>query len=453
MIELSVEQIAAAVGGKIYGDGCLRVKAISTDSRKTDGETLFVALKGEKFDGNDFLESVDGKVGCALASRVAEVSYPLIVVEDTLEALTVLSKYYASNLTNTDVVVSLTGSVGKTTTKEMVSCVLSQKYNTAYTKGNFNNHIGVPLTLLSVEKEHEALVCEMGMNHKGELLHLSSLVRSDIALITNIGHSHIENLGSREGIRDAKLEILSGLKKDGTLILNGDEPLLEDVPFDGRIIRVGLSDGCDWWADAIDVFDDGVEYTLHSSHSTDTRRIKLSCTGQHNVMNSLFAIAVGRIAEVGFEEIQTGLLNYTPTGMRQNIYFKNGIRVIADCYNAGIESMNASLKVLSQLNCQGKRIAVLSDMLELGEISEKAHTDIGETVAVCGIDLLFTVGSASRFICERAKTLGVTALHFETKEQLSKELKDIISDGDTVLFKASHSMKLEEVISMTDLEK
>lgn len=451
MIELSVEQIAEAVGGRVVGDGSVTVNAISTDSRKTDENTLFVALKGDRFDGNDFLESIDGKTGCAITTRIANVSYPLIAVEDTLEALTRLSKYYARNFIDSDTTVSLTGSVGKTTTKEMVSCVLSERFNTAYTKGNFNNHIGVPLTLLSVEKEHKALVCEMGMNHKGELLHLSSLVASDVALITNVGHSHIENLGSREGIRDAKLEILNGLKSDGTLIINGDEPLLENPPFKGRIVRVGLTEGLDVWADEIEVFDDGVEYVLHTEG--ESRRIKLSCTGRHNVMNSLFAVAVGRIAGMGFDEIQSGLLSFSPTGLRQNIYFKNGIRVIADCYNAGIESMNSSLKVLSELNCSGKRVAVLSDMLELGEISEKAHTDIGETVAVCGIDLLFTVGNASRFIHSRAEELGVDARHFETKEALSEALKKILSEGDTVLFKASHSMKLEEVISLTDLEK
>ena len=453
MIELSVEQIADAVGGSVYGDRTVMVSSVSTDSRSTDTNTLFVALKGERFDGNDFLASIDGAVGCAIASRRAEVSYPLIIVEDTLEALTALARYYSKCIIDTDITVSLTGSVGKTTTKEMTACVLSQKYNTAYTRGNFNNHIGVPLTVLSVEKKNRALVCEMGMNHKGELLHLSSIVDSDVAMITNIGHSHIENLGSREGIRDAKLEILSGLKKDGTLIINGDEPLLEGHGFGGRVIRVGLTDGCDLWADDIEVREDGVEYTLRFADTDESFPIKLSCTGHHNVVNSLFAIAVGRIADMKLEDIQKGLLSYAPTGLRQNIYFKNGIRVIADCYNAGIESMNASLRVLSELSCKGKRIAVLSDMLELGEISDKAHTDIGESVAECGIDMLFTVGNASKFMHEKARSMGVNAHHFDTKKQLADKLKVTLSEGDSVLFKASHSMKLEEVITMTDLEK
>lgn len=451
MTELSAKQIAAAVNGRLVGDGDLKVSTVSTDSRRTDANTLFVALKGDRFDGNDFLESVDGKVGCAIASREAEVSYPLIIVEDTLAALTALSKYYAANIINTDITVSLTGSVGKTTTKEMVSCVLAEKYETAYTKGNFNNHIGVPLTLLSVEEEHRALVCEMGMNHKGELLHLTSLVDSDVALITNIGHSHIENLGSREGIRDAKLEILAGLKKDGTLVVNGDEPLLEKPPFDGRIIRVGQSDTCDIWAGETVMSDDGVEYTLHAFGKT--RRMTLPCTGRHNVTNSLFAVAVGIIAGMPLDDIQRGLMNYVSTGLRQKIYLKNGVRVIADCYNAGIESMTASIKTMAELQCSGRRIAVLSDMLELGDISEKAHTDVGETVALCGTDILFTVGNAARYIYNKAASMGVTATHFETKQQLADELKATLREGDTVLFKASNSMKLEEVMILAGLEK
>lgn len=451
MTELSARQIAAAVNGRLIGDGNVTVKGVSTDSRKTDKATLFVALKGDRFDGNDFLESADGNVGCAIASREAAVSYPLIVVEDTLKALTALSKYYAKSIISTDITVSLTGSVGKTTTKEMVSCVLAEKYETAYTKGNFNNHIGVPLTLLSVEEHHRALVCEMGMNHKGELLHLTSLVDSDVALITNIGHSHIENLGSREGIRDAKLEILAGLKKDGTLVVNGDEPLLEKPPFDGRIIRVGQSDTCDIWAGETVMSDDGVEYVLHAFG--ETRSMTLPCTGRHNVMNSLFAVAVGIIADMSLDSIQKGLMSYVSTGLRQKIYVKNGVRVIADCYNAGIESMTASLRTLAELQCSGRRIAVLSDMLELGDISEKAHTDVGETVAICGIDVLLTVGDAARHICNKAASMGVAATHFETKQQLADELKATLCEGDTVLFKASHSMKLEEVMILAGLEK
>ncbi len=451
MTELSAKQIADIVGGQLYGDGSVRVTSVCTDSRKAEKNDLFTALKGERFDGNDYLSQLDGRVGAAIAERTAQVSYPIILVKDSLAALTALSKYYAKNIIHPDITVSLTGSVGKTTTKEMVSSVLSSAYKTAYTKGNFNNHIGVPLTLLSAEADDKALVCEMGMNHKGELEHLSGLVDSDVALITNIGHSHIENLGSREGIRDAKLEILTGLKKNGTLIINGDEPLLENPPFDGKVITVGLTDKCDLWADNIEMGEDNVIYTLHSFGKTS--RIELSCTGRHNVVNSLFAIATGMVAGIEPDKIQSGLLNYKSVGLRQNIYIKNGVRVIADCYNAGIESMTASLKMMSELKCDGRRVAVLSDMLELGEISEEAHRSVGLTVAECKTDMLFTVGNAALFICEEAISHGTKATHFDTKQQLADELRRFLKEGDTVLFKASHSMKLEEVISIAGLEK
>lgn len=450
MTELSAKQIAEIVGGELFGDGLKIVTGVSTDSRKAGEKDVFVALRGERFDGNDYLADVDGRVGMAISERFENVSYPLIVVKDSLEALTTLAKYYSKNVMSTSVNLSVTGSVGKTTTKEMISSVLATTFKTAYTKGNFNNHIGVPLTLLSVEGDDGALVCEMGMSHKGEIAHLAGLLDSDIAVITNIGHSHIENLGSREGIRDAKLEILVGLKKGGTLIVNGDEPLLDGIDFDGRIIRVGLSESCDLWADNIKMGDSDVAYTLHAFGKTYP--ITLSCTGRHNVINSLFAVATGLTVGIELSAIQSGLLNYKSVGLRQNIYFKNEVRVIADCYNAGIESMTASIRMLSELKCEGRRIAVLSDMLELGEVSERAHLGVGSTVAEAGIDLLFTVGNHAQFITEKAGAMGIEAQHFTTKEELAQKLKNTLKAGDAVLFKASRSMKLEEVIKLADLE-
>lgn len=448
MIELTAGQIAKIVGGQLSGDSTVRVSAISTDSRTTGKSDVFVALKGERFDGNDFLGELDGRVGIAIAEKSEDVDYPIIKVENSLDALSELARFYCSNLISARLKVVLTGSVGKTTTKEMVSSVLSTTYKTAYTKGNFNNHIGVPLTILSVESDDEALVCEMGMNHKGELAHLTSLVNSDIAIITNIGHSHIENLGSREGIRDAKLEILGGLKKDGTLIINGDEPLLDDVDFGGKIIRVGLSERCQIWADDIEMGENELSYTLH--YQGKSEKISLSCTGRHNVVNSLFAVAVGLETGMDIPTIQRGLLNYHSVGLRQKIYFKNGVRVIADCYNAGIESMTASLRLLSELSCKGRRIAVLSDMLELGDSSVSSHKSIGERAVEFGIDKVFTTGNFARLISEAA---GDRAQHFETKEELASKLSSELAEGDTVLFKASRSMKLEEVISLADLEE
>ena len=449
MTELKVGEIALAVGGKLYGDENAIVNTVTTDSRKVTGKALFVALKGEKFDGADFLGELDGKISASISHRFEEVAYPLIVVEDTVEALGKLARYYVSEKASPKLKVSLTGSVGKTTTKEMTSAVLSEKYNTYRTQGNLNNHIGVPLTLLSLESEHEALVCEMGMNHKGELLYLTSLVPSDIAIITNIGHSHIENLGSREGIRDAKLEITKGVKSGGTLIVNGDEPLLDNITFDGRIVRVGLKEGLDVWAEDISMSDTQVEYTLHAFGKSD--RVVLPCTGKHNVVDSLFAVATGLLEGISLDSIKSGLLNYKSVGLRQKIYEKSGVTVIADCYNAGIESMSAAISMLSELKCEGKRIAVLADMLELGEISGDAHSLIGEKCAEGKLDLLFTYGENAKNIHKKASSLGVASYHFDTKEALAKSLTENLSTGDTVLFKGSRGMRLEEIIAMAGL--
>ncbi len=449
MTELKAGEIALAVGGKLYGDENVLVNTVTTDSRKVTDKALFVALKGERFDGADFLHELDGKVSASISHRFEKVSYPLIVVEDTLEALGKLAKYYVTEKVSPKIRVALTGSVGKTTTKEMTSAVLSEKYNTYRTQGNLNNHIGVPVTLLSLEKEHEALVCEMGMNHKGELSYLTSLIPSDMAIITNIGHSHIENLGSRENIRDAKMEITEGVKHGGTLIVNGDEPLLDNITFDGRIVRVGLKQGLDVWAEDIAMSDTEVEYTLHAFGESD--KVILPCTGKHNVVDSLFAVAVGRLEGISLDRIKSGLLNYKSVGLRQKIYEKSGVTVIADCYNAGIESMTAALSMLSELKCEGKRIAVLADMLELGEISPDAHSMIGEKCADGKLDLLLTYGDAAENIHKKASSAGVISYHFDTKEKLARKLSENLSKGDTVLFKGSRGMKLEEIIAMTGL--
>ena len=450
MTELKAGEIALAVGGKLYGNENAFINTVTTDSRKVTDKALFVALKGEKFDGADFIKELEGKISVAISHRFEEVSYPLIVVEDTTIALGRLARYYSTEKVSPKLRVSLTGSVGKTTTKEMTSAVLSKKYNTHRTEGNYNNHIGVPMTLLSLEKEHEALVCEMGMNHKGELLYLTGLLDSDTAIITNIGHSHIEYLGSREGIRDAKLEILKGVKSGGTLIVNGDEPLLENIDFDGRIIRVGLTEGLDVWADGISMTDTSVEYTLHAFGECD--KVVLPCTGRHNVVDSLFAVATGIVYGVPLCDIKSGLLDYKSVGFRQKIYKKGDIVVIADCYNAGIESMSASLAMLSEMSCDGRRIAVLADMLELGEISDGAHTLIGEKCGEAGLDILFTYGNAAKNIHKKAASLGVEAYHFDDKNDLAKKLLEKLSKGDTVLFKGSLGMKVKEVIGMAGLD-
>ena len=231
--------------------------------------------------------------------------------------------------------------------------------------------------------------------------------------------------------------------------MNGDEPLLDNITFDGRIVRVGLKKGLDVWAEDISMSDTQVEYTLHAFGKSD--KVVLPCTGKHNVVDSLFAVAVGFLEGISLDNIKSGLLNYKSVGLRQKIYEKRGVVVIADCYNAGIESMSAALSMLSELKCEGKRIAVLADMLELGEISGDAHSLIGEKCADGKLDLLLTYGEKSENIHKKAFSAGVVSYHFDTKEALAKSLKENVSTGDTVLFKGSRGMKLEEIIAMAGL--
>ncbi|MBQ3075724.1 MAG: UDP-N-acetylmuramoyl-tripeptide--D-alanyl-D-alanine ligase, partial [Clostridia bacterium] len=289
MMTLTLSEIALAVGGELFGNGEKTICGISTDSRKTMPEEIFIALRGEKFDGHDFIQDLWGKCSAVITEEPAP-GFDGVLVPDTLKALGALSAYWKKKVAP-KITVGVTGSVGKTTTKELIASVLKEKYKTHCTAGNFNNHIGVPITLIRIEKGTEAVVCEMGMNHKGELSYLTSLVESDMAIITNIGHSHIENLGSRENIRNAKMEITEGVKRGGVLIVNGDEPLLDDIAFDGRIVRVGLKEGLDVWAEDISMSDTQVEYTLYAFGQKD--RVVLPCTGKHNVVDSLFAVAAG----------------------------------------------------------------------------------------------------------------------------------------------------------------
>ncbi len=451
MIEITTQRIAEAVCGELRGDGTVTVTGVSTDTRTAGINDLFVALKGESFDANELVDKLGSEVGAVITNRDITLSIPVIRVNDTIEALGRLAQYYAKSVISTKVNVVLSGSVGKTTTKEMTASVLSAAYNVAYTQGNFNNHIGVPKTLLSIEKEHDALVCEMGMNHRGEIAYLARMVDADIAMITNIGHSHIENLGSREGIRDAKAELLGSLKDDGVLVINGDEPLLEDIAFSGRIVRVGLSEGCDFRAEDIQLSDTGLSYTLYAQGGTYA--VTLPCTGRHNAVNSLFAIAAGVLCGISMDRVLSGLMNYRSVGNRQNIYYKGSIRVIADCYNAGIESMAAAVTLLDEMGVRGRRIAVLADMLELGEFAVGAHEELGRRVGASLTDLLLTYGGLSVHIHEKAVELGKEAYHFDTREELAEYLKRNLRENDTVLFKGSHSMKLEEVIKLAELNQ
>ncbi len=449
MISVSLSEICRLLGVEFSGED-ITVNGISTDSRRVKRDELFVALKGENFDAHDFIPNITEAAGVVYERACGDTPLFRIPVKSTVEALGLIGK---NNFIKADIplTVTLTGSVGKTTTKDMCALVLSKKYNTYKTQGNKNNHIGLPQTLLSLEPSHEAFVCEMGMNHSGELSYLCTLVKSDVSLITNIGNSHIENLGSRENIARAKLEILEGLKPDGTLIINGDEPLLDGLEISQRIVRVGMSDKNDVWAENVESSADGVTFDCHVF---DKRvAVKLPVPGRHNVYNAMFALALGSVAGIDEETSAKALEEYVPSGMRQRIYEKSGCTVIADCYNASVEAMLASIEALHDMSRGRFTVAVLGDMREVGNSSEEFHRAVGRRLRECEVSVLLGYGCDIKYTAEEAQGGKTLVYLFDTKEALAKAVGKYVDKNPIILFKAANSLHFEEVIALADLEQ
>lgn len=442
-MNLTVTQVAEALGSEIVSENL--INRVSIDSRDVDSNTLFFAIKGERFDGHDFIEDVaKNGVGAIVSHKNIEVNVPLIKVPDTKQALLDLASFYRHSIENLTVI-GLTGSVGKTTTKEMTACVMAQKYKTLKTEGNFNNEIGMPRTLFRLDDTYECAVLEMGMDGFGQISDLTNSAHPDCAIITNIGVSHIENLGSRDGILKAKLEILEGMKKGSTLFVNGDNDKLATVEnADYNIIKFGIDNkDCEFLAEEIIEKDFSTDFT--AVWNGNRQKVTIPTVGIHNVYDALVAFAVGIEYNIAPDLIAKGLRDYTPSGMRQRIKDANGITVIEDCYNASPDSQKAGLNTLCKI-AKERKIAVLGDMLELGDYTETAHRTVGEYAAECKIDALFTLGESSKFITDSAKKCGLkSAFSFTDKAELTENLKNYLQKGDTVLFKASRGMKLEEV--------
>lgn len=448
-MRMSLAEVAKITDGELFYSSSAIIKNISLDSREIEKGTLFLAIKGERFDGHDFIGKAFEEGACAIVcERIPyKVKGNIILVDDTLCALGAIARTHKRLVA--PLTVGITGSVGKTTTKQFIYAVLSTKYNTHKTDGNFNNEIGMPITMLKMSCDAQALVLEMGMSQKGEISHLSQIAEPDIAVITNIGNSHIENLGSREGIRDAKMEICDGLSEDGKLVLNGDEPLLSGV--DGAIYVSLENEESDYRAINIIEGDGFFTFDIITPSGT-VKDFKINLFGRHNVFNATVAYAVAKLAGVGDDDIKRGLLQFENAAMRQNIFENKGYTVIEDCYNASPESMSASLDVLLRKADGGRSIAVLGDMLELGEYSEKLHYNIGKKTAEKGIDILFTFGKRAENIALGALENGMSedcVVSFENAdapEEFAKRIESRLSGGDTVLFKASRAMKLERVV-------
>lgn len=442
-MNLKVAEIAKALGTIAESQNI--INRVSIDSRDVDNNTIFFAIKGDRFDGHDFVKDVAEKgVGAVVCHKKVDCSVPVIYVEDTKKAFLQFASFYRCSIKDLTVI-GLTGSVGKTTTKEMVACVMEQKGETLKTEGNLNNEIGVPRTLFRLEDTTKNAVIEMGMDGAGQITVLSQCAKPDCAIITNVGVSHIENLGSREGILNAKFEILDGLEKGSPLFLNGDNDMLSTVRTDDyKIIFFGIDNkNCDVLAENITEIGLATEFVAVKG---DIRqKITIPTVGIHNVYDALSAFAVGLEYGISPENIATGLENYVPSGMRQRIREVGGITVIEDCYNASPDSQKAGLNSLCKI-AKGRKIAVLGDMLELGGYSETAHRNVGEYATECKVDMLYTYGEQSKFMADSAKKAGHSeAYAFTDKTELINSLLSEIKEGDTLLFKASRGMKLEEV--------
>ena len=448
MKELTLQQLASWCGGKVAPEyEAIKVNGIQSDSRKVQPGELFLALRGERVDGHEYISAAKEKGAVAALVSQESGELPCIVVENTLRAYGEIARHYREMLSFK--VVGITGSVG--TTKEMIASVLARDFKLFKSAGNHNNDIGLPMTILDTPEDTELLVAELGTNHPGEISYLSAIAQPDYAVITNIGTTHIEYLGSREGILKAKLEIMQGVPGSGFGVFNGDEPLLWDVRHDGKHKKYyfGIENpACDVIASDVQEYEDGMRFMVHGlGHLFE---LFVPTVGHHSVYNALAATTAALLLGVKPEQIQARLAAFRNTGMRQRIYQQNGMTIIEDCYNAGPESTQAALEVLGSYHTTGKRIAVLGDMLELGNRSSAEHYRIGR-IAADKADMLFTYGNHSLRTVTGAITGGMppkNAEHFDTHEDLAYVLKTRAAEGDVLLFKGSRGMKMERALHL-----
>lgn len=477
MKNMTLEHIAAVCGGTYYGNEADRTKEIKgavIDSRLVEPGYLFIPVKGEKVDGHRFIPDVFEKGALAVFSEqeLCNAAGPYILVESSLAAMKMLAEDYRKSL---DIkVVGITGSVGKTSTKEMIASVLAQKYNVLKTEGNFNNEIGLPLTIFKIRQEHEVAVLEMGISEFGEMHRLAQMANPDICVITNIGLCHLENLITRDGILKAKTESFEHLTPEGVAILNGDDDkLCEKKMVNGRPAvfyglgaapkRAETEEGEKTLApkqiyatevEALGLTGTRAKIHIRNGNEPETQfTVEIPIAGEHNVYNALAAAAVARELGLTAEETKRGIEAVQTIGGRSNLLHRNGVTIIDDCYNANPVSMKASIDVLSK--AEGRKIAVLGDMGELGAEERQLHFSVGEHFKGKGIDELFCTGELSRALAEAVKQCSPeTAVHyFDTKEALEEALLPGVSVGDSILVKASHFMGFPEIVKALTEEK
>lgn len=455
---MTIAAMTEACGGIYHGDNSIihnEIKSITTDSRKADIGCLFVAIKGARSDGHNYINDclAAGALCCISERELPEELGPYIQVESSTKALRDLAKFYREQLDIT--VVGITGSVGKTSTKETIAAVLSRKYKVLKTIGNFNNEIGLPLTIFRLCEDDEIAVLEMGISDFGEMSRLTDIAKPDICVITNIGLCHLENLKTRDGILKAKTEIFEGMNPKGFVVLNGDDDKLATVRkvYGRKPVFFGVENKSDVYADNIKNMGlEGTGATIHNLEGIDAVDIHIPIAGQHMIYNAMAAAIIGARLGLTPQQIKDGIENIETIAGRNNIIKANKMTIIDDCYNANPVSMKASIDVLD--TAKGRKVCILGDMFELGADEKKLHYDVGQYLASKSIDILFTAGELSRNIAEGAKDYivqhntgsSLEIKSFDDKESLMNFAKGILIEGDNILVKASHGMKFSEIV-------
>ena len=455
---MKIKEILQATKGKlIQGNEEEEINEFCRDTRIIKEGDAYIGIKGENFDGNTLWKNAFENGASTVILQGIDFSKEnlekyqnenIIVVEDTIEALADIATYRRMLFGKDFPVIGVTGSVGKTSTKDIIANVVSQKYKTLKTQGNNNNNIGLPFTIFNL-KDQEAAVIEMGMNHFGEISKLTKIAKPTISVITNIGTSHIGNLGSRENILKAKLEILEGMDKK-VLVINNDNDLLHKFYLENKDVEIhtyGIENKSEVTAENIVLNENESEFVCNIKG--EKFNVKVPVGGIHFVYNALCAATVGTLLGLSKEQIENGIKTFELTKKRMDITeLKNGVTIINDSYNASFESMQASLKYLSGLNAK-RKIAVLGDMFELGEYSKELHEKVGKEVVKNKIDILVCCGDSAKYIVNMAKKEGMPkekVFYFDNKDQIEKFIRENAQNGDSVLFKASNGMKFFNIV-------
>ena len=441
MKAIKVSDIAQIVDGQLHGDGEGIVTSVVIDSRKVQNDSMFAAFPGEKVDGHDYIgKAFESGASCCIGNFVPEgETRPMIIVEDVQKALKVLATWYRNTLTIP--VIGITGSVGKTTTKEMVSSVLESRFKVLKKEASLTNALGVPPRTFRTQPEADVEVSAMGISHFQEMTRLAQMAQPDIGIFTVIGYAHLENLGSREGILWAKTEMVKYMQPDGVMVVNGDDDLLYQYPAERDKITYGTQLRCKVRASEIEMTEEYTSCTI--TNGDRTLPVRIHAYGNHIIYAALAAVTVGFQFGLSDDEIRNGLLSYETVGRRANVVRTDKLILIDDCYNANPGSVKSALDSMEHFD--GRRVAILGDMFELGDNENALHEEVVAYAVEHGAELVLTVGGLSVHTAEGARKAGGNAEHYDTKEELIRQLDQILREGDIVLVKASHSMEFEKI--------